>query len=233
MAHGSPTGPPPKRRAGPKDILSVYQYSGRALDLVWTTSKGLTVALAVLTLVGGLLPAAVAYTGKLSVDAVVAAAASGDAADRWLAIEYVMWEAGLIVAMAAAQRGLSVIQSLFRALLGHRVNVMILKKALTLDLEQFEDSEFYDKMTRARREASSRPLGLVNKTFVAVQNAIAIVTYLGLLLQFSGLAVLVLIIAAIPAFVVETRYSGEAFRLFRWRSPETRKQAYLEMVLAR
>src|SRR5690606_32198636 len=46
-------------------------------------------------------------------------------------------------------------------------------------------------------------------------------------------AMLVLLLAGLPAFVAETRFSGEAFTLFRWRSPETRMQLYLETVLAR
>jgi ATP-binding cassette subfamily B protein len=59
------------------------------------------------------------------------------------------------------------------------------------------------------------------------------VSYAALLFQFSGLAVLILVVAGLPAFAVEAKFSGDAFRLFRWRSPETRKQMYLETVLAR
>ena len=51
--------------------------------------------------------------------------------------------------------------------------------------------------------------------------------------QFSPWAVLVLLIAGLPSFVAEAKFSGDAFRLFRWRSPETRMQMYLETVLAR
>jgi ATP-binding cassette subfamily B protein len=110
---------------------------------------------------------------------------------------------------------------------------MILEKALELELVHFEDSEVYDKMTRARREASSRPLSLVQRTFGLVQNGISLATYGALLLSFSPLAVLALAVAAIPAFVAETRFAGEAFRLFSWRAPETREQMYLETVVAR
>jgi ATP-binding cassette subfamily B protein len=110
---------------------------------------------------------------------------------------------------------------------------MILEKALTLELAQFEDSEFYDKLTRARREASSRPLSLVNRTFGLGQNLISLVSYGVLLVQFSPWAVLILLIAGLPSFYAETRFSGDAFRLFRWRSPETRMQIYLESVMAR
>lgn len=213
--------------------LGVFKYSGHALKLVWSTSWRLTVLLAMLTLVAGVLPAAIAYVGKLIVDQVVHASSSGAAAARTLAYWYVGAEAALVVAMAGAQRGLSVCQSLLRAQLGHRVNVLILEKALTLDLTQFEDSEFYDKLTRARREASSRPLSLVNRTFALVQNAITLIGAAALLWTFSAWAVVILIAAGLPAFLVETRFSGEAFRLFRWRSPESRKQMYLETVLAR
>jgi ATP-binding cassette subfamily B protein len=88
-------------------------------------------------------------------------------------------------------------------------------------------------MTRARREASSRPLSLVTRTFGLAQNAISLATYGALLLHFSPLAVGLLAAAALPAFAIETKFSGEAFRLFRWRTPETRQQAYLESVIAR
>ncbi|HRI08728.1 MAG TPA: ABC transporter ATP-binding protein, partial [Nannocystaceae bacterium] len=168
---------------------------------------------------------------KIGDDAVVEAAAhQGDPgpAFRWVAIE-----AGLVVVLVGVQRGIAVAHSLLRALLGQRVNVMILEKALTLDLIHFEDSEFYDKLTRARREASSRPLSLVNRTFGLVQNGISLVTFAALLAGFSPWAALVLVLAGLPSFVVEAKFSGDAFRLFRWRSPETRMQMYLETVLAR
>ena len=139
----------------------------------------------------------------------------------------------LVAAIAAAQRGISLCQSLLRAQLGQRVNVMILEKALTLELQHFEDSEFYDKLTRARREASTRPLSLVMRTFGLVQNAISLASYAALLAHFSPWAVAVLLCAGLPAFVAEAKFSGDAFRLFRWRSPETRMQIYLETVIAR
>jgi ATP-binding cassette, subfamily B, bacterial len=213
--------------------LSVFRYGGKALGLVWTTSRTLTITLAVLTLIGGLLPGAIAYIGKLIVDSVVLAARSGLVSDRSLALRYVAVEAGAIVALAASQRGLVVCQQLLRVLLGQRVNVLILEKALTLDLAHFEDSEFYDKMTQARSEASSRPLALISRTFGLGQSALTLLTFSGLLLKLSIWAVLVLIVAAIPSFIAETRFSEHAFRLFRWRSPETRQQNYLETLLAR
>jgi len=227
----------PQPAAGEKSLnvrgfFGVFRYSRRAVELVWSTSRPLTLAIGALTVVAGALPAAVAYVGSLIVDAVVAAM-KGTGGDATRVIELVILEGVLVAAIAAAQRGLSLCQSLLRAQLGQRVNVMILEKALTLELRHFEDSEFYDKLTRARREASSRPLSLVMRTFGLVQNGISLVSYGTLLIHFSPWAVAVLLLAGLPAFIAEAKFSGDAFRLFRWRSPETRMQMYLETVLAR
>ncbi len=232
---------PPSRLADPGSLrgwlqrsLGVFAYTRRAVRLVWDTSGALTVSLFGLTVVAGLVPAAIAWVGKGLVDAVVAAAASGGASAL---VRTVFWwvlaEAVLVLLFAAIQRGLQVSDALLRARLGHRVNVLILEKALQLELVHFEDPAVYDRMTEARREASSRPLSLVRKTFGLFQNAISLVTYGAILIQFSPLAVLGLAIAALPAFIAETRFAGEAFRLFKRRTPEKRKQAYLEVVVAR
>lgn len=212
--------------------FGVFGYSRRALNLVWTTSRPLTVTLALLTLIGGILPAVIAYIGQLIVDGVVAASQSDNPDVRGV-LSFVALEAVVVIAVAAAQRGISASQSLLRALLGQRVNVMILEKAMTLELSHFEDSEFYDKLTQARREASSRPLSLVTRTFGLVQNLISLASFSALLFAFSPWAVAILIAAGLPSFFAEAKFSGDAFRLFRWRSPDTRMQMYLETVIAR
>jgi len=222
----------PMEAAKPADFFGVFRYSRRALELVWTTNRRLTFALGGLTLLAGVLPAGIAWVGALIVDAVVAAIGAGGIESSRV-VEYVVVEGVLVASLAAAQRGLNTCQSLLRAQLGQRVNVMILEKALTLELRHFEDSEFYDKLIRARREASVRPLSLVMRSFGLAQNAVSLASYGILLVKFSPWAVLVLLLAGLPAFVAEAKFSGDAFRLFRWRSPETRMQTYLETVLAR
>ncbi|QHG14588.1 ABC transporter permease [Nostoc sp. ATCC 53789] len=220
-----------------RQSLTVFRYSGRAVNLVWTTSRSLTILLASLTLVAGLLPAAISYISKLIVDAVVFASQVNSQNNGFVNIYpslfYVGLEAIAVILLAGGQRGILICQSLLRALMGQRVNVLILEKALTLDLRQFEDSEFYDKLTNARREASVRPLSLVNRTFGLVQNALSLITYGILLVNFSVWAVVVLILAAMPVFIAETKFAGEGFRLFSWRAAETRQQHYLENLLAR
>ena len=206
------------------------------MKIVWSTSAPLTLAMATSTLLSGVLPAVIASVGGMFVDSVSQAIQStGDAADlaRRQVLVYVLLEAGLVIIMTGAQRLNAVCQSILRVLLGNRINVMILEKALTLELAHFEDAEYYDKLVRARREASSRPLSLVVKTFDLIRDSIALVTIGIWLFQFSPYAVLLLGFAGIPAFIAEAKFSGEAFRIHRRRSAERRMQIYLEMVLTR
>lgn len=217
-------------------FLAVFKYSRVALAIVWSTSAGLTIAMAVSTLMAGILPASIASIGGLFVDAVATAIQeTGDAAEqaRSDVIFYVLVEAGLVVAMTGAQKITSVCQSILRVLLGNKINVMILEKALSLELAHFEDAEYYDKLVRARREASSRPLSLVIKTFDLGRDLVALVTIGLFLWQFSPWAVMLLALSGVPAFIAEARFSGEAFRIHRRRSAERRMQIYLEMVLTR
>jgi ATP-binding cassette subfamily B protein len=207
--------------------------TGRTLGLVWRSSPAGTVVLAVLTVISASLAPAIAYVGKLIVDAVVAARAAGaDSAHMRSAITWVTVELGLIVAAALAERALGLTRQLVGARLGIDVNLMILEKALQLSLRHFEDSEFYDKLTRARREASSRPLSLVQSNFQVLRNLLTLGGYIALLSVFSPWLVLVLMIATVPAFASEAWFSGAGFRLRNRRAPEARRLNYLEYVMA-
>jgi ATP-binding cassette subfamily B protein len=219
---------PEKNKPDPPMLARLREsvsHTRATLKLVWGSSKLQTLALAALTLVSGVVPLGVAYVGKRIVDAVVAR--SSAATLRW-----VVAELGLVLALAACQRGLALVRSVLGARLGIDINVAILEKAQRLDLRWFEDSEFYDKLTRARREASSRPIGLVSESFALVQSVITLVGYAALVVRYSAWAALALFAATVPATIAEMRYSKLAFRVRNWRSPESRKLLYLEYVLA-
>ena len=227
---------PVESSSAARRFFGVFRYSRRALELVWATSPKLTFLLGFVTLLAGALPSAVAWIGARIVDSVywaTRANAANVAMDIMPTVWWVMAEAAILVFITAAHRGITLCQALLKAKLSNRVNVLILEKALTLDLTHFEDSEFYDKLTRARREASSRPLSLVMRTSGLFQNAIAITSFAVLLAGFSPWAVFILLFGGLPAFFAETKFSGDAFRLFRWRAPETRMQTYLETAIAR
>jgi ATP-binding cassette subfamily B protein len=232
-----PLSPPSPPVVGFRERMrgSVSQ-SGRTLGLVWRSSPGGTVALGVLTVMAAALPPMVAYVGKLIIDAVIAAHAAAPGAARELAVgrtvRFVLFELAIVGAIALLERALGLVRQLVGSRLGIDVNVAILEKALQLDLRHFEDPEFYDKLTRARREASSRPLSLIQGNFQLLRNALTLAGYIALLVRFSGWMVVALLAATVPAFVAEARFSGAAFRLRNWRSPDARRLNYLEYVMA-
>src|SRR5450432_39696 len=140
------------------------------LALVWSSSKPLTLALGALTALASIVPLGVAWGGKRIVDAVVAHDAH--AAVRWVTFELVA-----VILQASSTRGLGLVRIVLGARLGVDVNVAILAKATGLSLSRFEDSEYYDSLTRARREASSRPVSLITEAFGILQNTLTLGGY--------------------------------------------------------
>ncbi len=196
------------------------------LALVWKSSRGGTLLLAALTLLASGGPLAIAYIGKRIVDAVVAS-------DKHAALRWVILELAAIAAQALLQRGLGLTRALVGARLGIDVNLSILEKAQTLELRHLEDPEFYDQLTRARREASSRPLSVVNETFTLLQNTLTLLGYVALLVREGPIFVVGLALAALPSTIAEMRFSSQAFRLRNWRAPRVASaQFFLEYVLA-
>src|SRR5947209_2739807 len=191
MSVPPPTAPPPQVPLAER-LKASATHSARALGLVWRSAPGGVLVLAAFTIVAAALPPFVAYVGKLIIDAVIAA--------------------------RAAVPG--IVRQLVGLRLGIDLNVQILDKAQRLELRQFEDPEFYDKLTRARREASTRPLSLIQSNFQVVRNALTLAGYAALLIRFSPWMAAAVLVATVPAFLAEARFSGAAFRLRNWRSPD-------------
>ena len=218
--------PETKKRVPLRALLTQsFEHAPATIALVFRSAPLATSILLALTFANAIVPLAVAYVGKRIIDAVVAH-------DPHAGLRWVLTELACVAVLAACQQGTSFTRQVVGGRLGLDINISILEKAVDLDLKDFEDADYYDRLTKARREASSRPLSVVTRSFQLVQNTVSLLGYAALLLQFSGWAVAALLVAAIPATVAEMRFSNQAFRLRNWRSPESRKLMYLEYVLA-
>lgn len=206
-------------------LAESLRHVRRTLVLVWGSSAWLTLAIAIVTVALAAVSPAIAWAGKRIVDEVVRK--SSDGTLRWVLVEL-----ALVVGQATLRRGAGLVRNVLGSRLGTDINVAILERASKLELRHFEDPDFYDRLTRARREASSRPLSLVMDAFGLVQSVLTLAGYAFILFQLSGWIVLVLMVATIPATVYQGRSSKTLFRLRNWRSPESRKLSYLEYVLA-
>src|SRR5438067_10769821 len=233
MAHALRPAPPQSLRERARLTLKYLRYLPRTFALVKESSRAFAAGMIALLIGQAALPAAMAWVGKLIVDAVVLAARGGDVAERWHVLRLVGLEALLMAVSTALSRGQSLLRDLMRASLGNHVNTLILEKAATLELRHFEDADFYDKMQNARREASVRPLSLVLELASLGQQLLILISYAALLARLSWWSTLVIVAASLPAFFAEARFSGESFRLNSWRAPEGRRQNYLEWILTR
>jgi ABC-type multidrug transport system fused ATPase/permease subunit len=206
------------------------------LQLAFRTAPWVIATMAICTVAAGVLPAVIAWVGRMIVDAVVVALAEPH--DGWESHRHYLYlllgaECSLVVVLLAAQRGLSGAQSILRARLANGVTELIVSKSLTLSLEHFEDPDIHDRLMRARRDASVRPLNLVTGLFTVARNFVTFASCIVVLAQLSWWAVLIVIIAGLPVFIAELRYSQRVFDQQRKRSPEQREQGYLESLLTR
>jgi ATP-binding cassette subfamily B protein len=215
-----------------RKIRTSFTHTPQAFRLVWQANRVATVGLALLTLAGALLPATQAWVGKLIVDGVVASIQGGHDAEQVSSVfYYLVLELILFLLSAAINHSRRLIQQLIQLQLANRVRVEIIRKALTLDMAFFEHPDFYDKLQNARREGGYKPVELINDTFQIVQNVITMISFAALMLRFSPWLVLILLATSIPAFIAETRFSEQGFRLLTRRAPESRQINYLARLL--
>src|SRR5205085_2370650 len=193
--------PPQSLRERARLTLQYLKYLPRTFALVRESSRAFAAGMIALLIGQAALPAAMAWIGKLIVDAVVAAARSGDPAQRWLVLRLVALEAGLMALSTAMSRGQALLRDLMRASLGNHVNTLILEKAATLELRHFEDADFYDKIQNARREASIRPLSMALETASLLQQFLILISYAALLVRLSPWSVLLIVVASVPSFI--------------------------------
>jgi ATP-binding cassette subfamily B protein len=215
------------------DMRTAYGNIPGAFRLVWGADKRSTVVMAVLTLISAVLPASQAWAGKLIIDSVVSSISQniGAAAGLRVALPYIILEFALLLASAVISQVRRLAEHVLNARLGHHINSAVIRKALALDLQYFEDASFYDQLQNARREADFRALGIIQGGFMVVQNVITLLSFAVILITFNPLIALILFGATIPSFIAQGKYSGLYFRLLTWRAPEARRMNYLEHVL--
>ncbi len=201
----------------------------RAIGLSWRLERGLTLQYVLVSAVSALLPVAIAYVGKLIVDAVVA---SASAPDHPLGppLTWVVIELALMLASHASGQYSGLLAQLLRARLALHVDRIIFEKALTLSIRHFADPVFMDTLERARKESSWRPLEMITHGLRLAKDVTTLVGFALLLAQFSPWAVLALALAGLP-FFAETRYAAEQYLMKSKRTPRERQAHYLTQLL--
>lgn len=218
------------RRA--REFASVMGNARRTFALLARTNARLAAGLVALTVADAVLPVSMAWVGKRIIDSVIAAAAAPTRANQLAAFQWVAVEFVLVLARVAVTQWTALCQTLLRSELGLEVNTRILEKAINVSYRHFEDPHFNNQLLQARREASSRPLEVVRQLLLLGRSAIILGGYAALLAGFSPVAVLVLVVSAVPPFLAEARFGRESFLLSRGRTFANRQAHYLEVLLS-
>lgn len=216
-----------------RDLVTAYGNIPGAMRLVWAASPGATGFMALLTLVSALLPPAQAWVAKLIVDRVLVLinTQADPLAGLRLTLPLLALEFFLLLLASIISQARSLAEHILNSKLNNHINVLIIRKALALDLSYFEDADFYDKLQNARREADWRALRIVTQSFGLVHGIITLFSFAILLLRFSPWLAVLLFGATIPSFIAQNKYARLTFRLLTWRAPENRQMSYLEHLL--
>jgi ATP-binding cassette subfamily B protein len=201
----------------------------KVVRLTWQASPVLTIVLALITLVSGLLPTVTAYIAKLLLDSVVAAIQhTGTTADI---VRVALFQFGVLVLTAISGAATSIAQTLLQERMTLTIRHQVMRHASDLELAYFEGSTSYDMLRQAAQEAPTRPLTMMTSALGLVRTLITFGSMIALLIAVSPLLALVALLAPIPAFISQSKYGSRAFWLTLMMSPLKRRMDYLSSLV--
>jgi ATP-binding cassette subfamily B protein len=198
------------------------------LKLVWSTSPSLTAATALIRIVRSAIPVSILYVGKLIIDQVVHLSRGAADDHTWL-WELVAIEFALAILSDALGRASALIDSLLGDLFSNYTSIKIMEHAAILDLEQFEDSNFYDKLERARQQTIGRTV-LLSQVLSQLQDLITMFFLAAGLVVFNPWLMVILFVAVLPAFMGEAYFNDQTYSLGRRQTPERRELDYVRYI---
>jgi ATP-binding cassette subfamily B protein len=217
-----------ERPRGVRERLEALRYLPQLVRLVWQTHRGFTAAMVLLRLVRAFVPVASLWAAKLIIDSVVFHTRTPGAplTDLWrvVGLELAIVGAGELLARASA-----LVESLLGDLFSNNISVRLMRHAATLDLQQFEDPDFYDHLERARRQTTAR-IGLIAMLLTMGQDLITLGTLGAALVAHNPWLLLLLTLAILPSFLGETHFAALSYSLLFRRTPERRELDYLRYV---
>lgn len=193
---------------------------------IWKTSPSMALANLILRLLKAFIPFSMLYVAKLIIDEVVLLSdpdIENEVSYLWtlVAIEF-----ALAVVSDILNRAIALLDSLLGDLFSNKTSIRLMEHAASLDLDQFEDAEFYDKLERARRQTLNRTI-LMSQVLGQLQDAITMVVLaIGLIAYYPWL-IFLLILAVIPAFLGESHFNERSYSLVHGWTPERRELDYL------
>ncbi len=202
--------------------------------MIWGVSPKLTVWNILLRLVQAAIPLSMLYVGKEIVDEVLHFSGNEHTSILTWGVPGSLWfwvglECALAIASSLLNRAITLTDSLLGDLVNNDSSVRIIRHAATLDLFQFEDATFYDKLERARTQTAGRT-ALMSMVLSQGQDLLTVVFLATGLAVFNPWLLVILVVAVIPSFVGEAKFNQESYSLSRSWTPERREIDYLRYI---
>jgi ATP-binding cassette subfamily B protein len=218
----------PEFWSGWRDRLSALRNVPVVLRFVWESGRAVVVFGLVARVLAALLPVALFWVSKLIIDTIVRIVTTHQPAGPrlwWL----VAGEFGLAVLMGLLGRAIDYSDALLAGKYMHYISVRVMEHASSLDLLAYEDPVFYDRLERARVQATDR-LYMIQAIGRLVQQVITTITLSVSIMLFSPWLLLLLIVGVIPAFVGETHFAFLGYAKNFRQTPIRRHLDYLRIL---
>lgn len=175
--------------------------------------------------INAILPVVLLWIGKIIVDEVVLqmAAETKDYDRLWL---FVGIEFGVAILSDLLSRAIALTDALLGDQYSIDTSVKIIKKTSEINLDQLEDSEFYDKLERARQQTTGR-VGLMSNILTQGQDIIVIISLMAGVVVFEPWLIILLVVSIVPTIINEIKFSGTSYSLARSWTQERRELDYL------
>ncbi|MFY0252873.1 ABC transporter ATP-binding protein [Chitinophaga sp. 30R24] len=211
-----------------KERLAALRNLPAFFRMVWQTSPGLTIANTLLRVAQSAMPLSLLYVGKLIIDQVVHLS-NHTTQSSSLLWQLVGLELGIAILSDALGRAISLLDGLLGDLFANHTSVKIMEHAAILDLDQFEDATFYDKLERARQQTTGRTI-LLAQVLSQVQDIITIIFLAAGLIFFNPWLILLLLVAVIPAFLNESHFNDLYYKLAWGQTSDRRELDYIRYL---
>src|SRR5687768_1592869 len=207
-------------------------YLGRVYRLIWAAAGRWTLAWAILLVVQGLLPVGLVYLTKPLVDGVQAAVGDGVS---WVALQPVIIVAvaigGILLLTGLIKVAVEWISAAQSELVQDYLSDVLHAKSTSVDFAFYETADYYDRMYRARVDATNRPLALLESSGSLVQNAITVIAMAAVLIPYGAWLPPVLLLGTLPAFYVVIRTSRRFHDWSKQTTTDRRRTQYFGTVL--
>jgi len=197
------------------------------LRIVWASGPRVISAGLALRLLAALIPLGMLSVSRVIIDDVVATTHARPLPPgfwRLVALEF-----ALAVAGAVLSRAIGLCDSLFADRFTRHVSIRVMKHASQLDLANYEDPAFYDKLERARVQATDR-IAMIQATGMMLQQMIIVATLSASILLFSPWLLLAMILCLVPAFLGESHFAFLGYSLNFRQTPLRRQLDYLRVL---